>query len=574
MFAGSRKGSRFIHNLLNPFRHLSGNHIQIGLYFFPFLLILELNYGIVKINEKGWYPMISTALYQKFKEEIPLFDEKIHAFEAGEMDRNTFKGISGGFGSYAQRSGGYMLRLRLPGGRISKETLRFFADEIQAHQVNLMKITTCQTIQMHNLSADSTVAIMKDALDFGIVTKGGGGDNPRNVMASPLSGVEPGETFDVLPCAQAAGEYLLSRIPDLHMPRKLKVGFSNTPANQTHATFRDLGFIAREDHTFSVYCAGGLGPNPKLGVWITDGVCPEEISYYISAMIRLFTAYGNYESRAKSRTRYLQDTLGADGIRSHFLSFVEEAKREEEAWPVSAPPTITKKGDGSISGKRILNQKQEGLYAVSYHPIGGCLAPEKPAQLYHIIKDMPDTELRLSPDGTIYIINLSSSEVPAVLKATEDGAETLFETSVSCIGASICQHGLRDSQGLLNACVNRVRQEGFGDGLLPRVHISGCPSSCGSHQVAALGFVGHSKKVDGAMQSAFKVFVNGCETNPGARLGEEKGVLLETVIPDFFVALGRLIQKTHTSFEEWFQEHPEDLDQLIQEYAQKSEQQK
>ena len=327
MFAGSRKGSRFIHNLLNPFRHLSGNHIQIGLYFFPFLLILELNYGIVKINEKGWYPMISTALYQKFKEEIPLFDEKIHAFEAGEMDRNTFKGISGGFGSYAQRSGGYMLRLRLPGGRISKETLRFFADEIQAHQVNLMKITTCQTIQMHNLSADSTVAIMKDALDFGIVTKGGGGDNPRNVMASPLSGVEPGETFDVLPCAQAAGEYLLSRIPDLHMPRKLKVGFSNTPANQTHATFRDLGFIAREDHTFSVYCAGGLGPNPKLGVWITDGVCPEEISYYISAMIRLFTAYGNYESRAKSRTRYLQDTLGADGIRSHFLSFVEEAKK-------------------------------------------------------------------------------------------------------------------------------------------------------------------------------------------------------------------------------------------------------
>ncbi len=110
--------------------------------------------------------MISTALYQKFKEEIPLFDEKIHAFEAGEMDRNTFKGISGGFGSYAQRSGGYMLRLRLPGGRISKETLRFFADEIQAHQVNLMKITTCQTIQMHNLSADSTVAIMKRCPGF------------------------------------------------------------------------------------------------------------------------------------------------------------------------------------------------------------------------------------------------------------------------------------------------------------------------------------------------------------------------------------------------------------------------
>ena len=33
------------------------------------------------------------------------------------------------------------------------------------------------------------------------------------------------------------------------MPRKLKVGFSNGPANETHATFRDLGFVAREDGT-------------------------------------------------------------------------------------------------------------------------------------------------------------------------------------------------------------------------------------------------------------------------------------------------------------------------------------
>lgn len=31
------------------------------------------------------------------------------------------------------------------------------------------------------------------------------------------------------------------------MPRKLKVGFSSSPANLTHATYRDLGFAARED---------------------------------------------------------------------------------------------------------------------------------------------------------------------------------------------------------------------------------------------------------------------------------------------------------------------------------------
>ena len=90
-------------------------------------------------------------------------------------------------------------------------------------------------------------------------------------------------------------------------------------------------------------------------------------------MIRLFTAYGNYESRAKARTRYLQDTLGPERLRQLFLEFVEKAKAEENAWPIPEPAAITKTGSKSISGKRIVPQKQKGLYAVSYHPLGGCL---------------------------------------------------------------------------------------------------------------------------------------------------------------------------------------------------------
>ena len=232
--------------------------------------------------------------------------------------------------------------------------------------------------------------------------------------------------------------------------RKLKVGFSNTPANETHATFRDLGFIAREDGTFSVYCAGGLGPNPMLGVHIMDGADPAEVTLYVSAMIRLFTTFGNYESRAKARTRYLQKTLGEDGIRKHFMEFLEEARKEETPWPIPWEDEFLKEADGTISGKRIIEQKQPGLYTVSYHPVGGCLPPEKPAALYEAIKDLADTQVRLGPDGTLYIINLTAGEVPAVLAVTDDGADHLFETSVSCIGASICQHGIQNSQGLLS----------------------------------------------------------------------------------------------------------------------------
>ena len=56
-----------------------------------------------------------------------------------------------------------------------------------------------------------------------------------------------------------------------------------------------------------------------------------------------------------------------------------------------------------------------------------------------------------------------------VLDATDDGAETLFETSVSCIGATICQVGLRDSQGLLHKVIEAEREAGLKDGSLPKI---------------------------------------------------------------------------------------------------------
>ena len=213
-------------------------------------------------------------------------------------------------------------------------------------------------------------------------------------------------------------------------------------------------------------------------------------------------------------------------------------------WPVEPVHPISKSADGTLSEallteKRVLPQKQNGLYTVSYHPLGGRLAPQKPSELYAVIKEMPETELRISPDGTLYIINLTAKEVPAVLEATKDGAASLFESSVSCIGVPICQHGLRNSYALLESCIQRVRKEQFADRVLPCIHISGCPSSCGSHQAGSIGLVGHSKRVDGKMEPAFKLFVNGDSEEPGAHLGIEKGVLLETVIPEFFAALGK-----------------------------------
>lgn len=509
---------------------------------------------------------MTQELKDLMRSDIAQFAEKIHAFEAGEVDKKAYKGFSGGFGSYAQRNGGNMLRLRMAGGRLTKARLKFLADSVEQYRIDRMKLTTCQTVQLHNLSAPDTVELMEKALDVDIVTRGGGGDFPRNTMASPLSGVERGEYFDVLPWAEGAGEYLLGKVRTIHMPRKLKVAFSNSPSNITHATFRDLGFAAREDGKFDVYCAGGLGPNPKFGVKVAGGVEPRDVLACIDAMIEVFTAFGNYENRAKARTRYLQDVLGAEGLKAEYAKALEAALQASPKLEVQ-PQKADKAGNGQISGPRVIAQKQEGLYAVSYHPLGGNLPPEKPQKLYEVIRDMEGVEGRIGPDGTIYFINLTASEAQVVLAATADSAVTPFQHSVSCIGASICQQGVRDSQMLLAAMLEAVEKANLPANALPVVHISGCPSSCGAHQTGTLGFQGGVKLVEGKPQPAFTLLLMGNERQGAERMGENLGSIPQDRIPGFMVELGRTVAASGLDFHTWLKDNEQDFRTLAAKYV-------
>lgn len=505
-----------------------------------------------------------------FRTEIESFKETIGSFDKGEIDRKAYKGVSGGLGSYAQRDPSkHMLRLRLPGGRLTVERLKFLAEIVEREKVGRMKLTTCGTIQLHDLAAGQVPGLMEEAVDVSIYTKGGGGDNPRNVMASPLSGVQAGEAFDVIPYAEAVTEYLLSICRDIKMPRKLKIAFCNGVDDCVHSAFRDMGFLAQPDGTFALRIAGGLGAaRPSMGVLVEEHVDPQEVLYYVRAMVDTFCAHGNYENRAKARTRYMQDTLGPDGLKEEFLKNVAARKAEGglELKDLEAPASQERK-DGTIDHPRAVPQKQVGLYAVAYHPIGGALPVEKPAQLYAILKDVPGAEIRVAPNEMLYVINLTAAEAEKVIAATADGAATEFERSVACIGAATCQQGVRDSQSVLHAAVEAVREADIPDGALPKICISGCPSSCAAHQAGAIGFQGGVKLVDKKPQPAFKMFLNGTDQLGKAAFGQEVGTVLESDLPALLVELGKAAAAAGQSWAQWSEGHAAERDAIIAKYA-------
>lgn len=504
-----------------------------------------------------------------FREDLIEFREATRKFYNKEIPASEYKGISGAFGSYSQRGGELgMLRLRICGGRLTKDYLKFLINSIDKYNINLIHLTTCQSIQLHNLHVDDICTIVEEAWDNGFITRGGGGDYPRNVMVTPLTGVEKEEAFDLTPYASIASDYLLSFIKKVKMPRKLKVAFSSTPENWPHATFRDLGFVANENKKFDVYCAGGLGPNPMMGVCVAEDVEPTKILYYIKAMIDTFCAHGNYEKRTQARTRYMQKTLGEDGLKKAYQEKLDEALASEDLDITIDPCEVKKTGDDiTFTDRRVVAQKQKGLYAVEYHPMCGNISPEKWHEIYNTIKDMDEVEIRITPNESIYFINCTADEAKTILGITEDGARTTFETSVACIGASICQIGLRDSQELLRNCIEAVRPYNFADGVLPKIRISGCLSSCGCQQVGTIGFRGTGKKTEEGLQPAFAMFEDGCQYYDEEQFGGDVGVMLTTDIPKFFIELGQAVSADNSVYDKWIIDHHDKMIEIAKKYC-------
>ena len=167
---------------------------------------------------------------QEWKADLPAFREKTKEFtQAKSMSARTRAFPVFTAATRAEGRQGEHTRLRMPGGRVTREKLALVASAIREYKVARAHFTTCQTIQLHDLGPDTVCAIMEQALDAGIVTMGGGGDFPRNVMCSPLSGVQADEYFDTLPYAEAAGNYLMHFIKAEKMPRKLKVWLLQLP---------------------------------------------------------------------------------------------------------------------------------------------------------------------------------------------------------------------------------------------------------------------------------------------------------------------------------------------------------
>lgn len=510
-----------------------------------------------------------TNLKKQLKDEIPGFKAQGEAFLKGELKKMDFKKISGGFGVYAHRDGKkFMIRLRIPSGVISKEQLSYIYEICKKHNIDHLHITTRQAVQLHGLEWDTICNVMEEALDYNIYTRGAGGNYPRNVAMSPLSGVDEEDVFDVLPYALVAGNYFLQRITTYKLPRKLKVSFSSNYKDESHATVQDVGFVATCEEgkeAFCLYLGGGLGRNPRQGVKYPHLIDKEDVLYIIEAATRLFIAEGDYQNHAKARMRYIVERLGEEAFIKIFDEHLQEVYKEDLKVKVDIP-FCRKVGSGQeepiLSEQEIMRQKQKGLYSYYFHPIGGQLDLEILGKILEVVRHIEDIQIRLSMSEGMYFINLTADEVKRVQTALESyNALTALKQSHSCIGVPICQMGVLNSQKMLRMIIDHFKDQSDLEYILPSLYISGCQNSCGVHQIGDIGLVGHMKRIQDKMHNVFELFLGGnCligDTRLGVSYGfikeEEVAACLEALamlLKDRQMSIGEIIKKDHVALKE------------------------
>jgi sulfite reductase (ferredoxin) len=88
-------------------------------------------------------------------------------------------------------------------------------------------------------------------------------------------------------------------------------------------------------------------------------------------------------------------------------------------------------------------------------------------------------------------------------------ASAFARGTIACTGSEFCKLALTETKGFARWLSEELdsRLPGFQEQI--RLHVTGCPNSCGQHWIADIGLEGKKTKVDGKMVDAYYFCVGG-----------------------------------------------------------------
>jgi sulfite reductase (ferredoxin) len=482
--------------------------------------------------------------------DIVDLEKKIRLFREGKIDDDKFRSLRLARGIYGQRQHGVqMIRIKIPIGRISTKQIRRIADIAEQYGSANLHATTRQDIQIHFVSLDDTPELWAKLEQDNITTREACGNTVRNITASATSGIDPRELFDVSPYAWEMYEYFLRNPICQEMGRKFKIAFSNNEDDTALTFIHDLGFIPRiqnNERGFKVLIGGGLGATPYLAHEVYEFLHEDQIMPFTEAVLRVFDRYGERTRRMKARLKFLIEDIGLEP----FMKLVEEEKTaiknqvykfnqdilDDPELPDFVPSHALAAPDEHQYERwhrsNVIEQKQEGYFAVQVRVPLGNLSSDRARQFADIVDTYASPDMRITINQG-YLVRFVRPEALRHLYTAldtmglaEPGFDSLADVT-ACPGTESCNLGISSSTGIALE-LEKVMKEEYPDVIYNsdiKIKISGCPNSCGQHGLAGIGFYGSTiKDKSGSILPALVVLLG------GGKLKDGKGIISDKLI--------------------------------------------
>ena len=494
-----------------------------------------------------------------------------------------FKSFSAFMGIYKEGpKDTFMVRPRIPGGVITLEQFKLINEIAKKFAEEKIRFTTRQDIQLHSVKLDYLDKVVDELIRAGLTTKGAGGDSVRNVACSPLSGVTQDEAFDVTPYMLEVCNFMLLDPENLHLPRKYKISFSNSPEDTANASIADIGFIAKmvnEKKGFEVYGVGGLGIGARVSLKLEDFIEENDALYYIQAMRNVFAKEGDRNNRQKARLRFVLQRLGEESFIRIFKEELVKLKEEdnlklnveqkfENINKITLEDNVIQ--DDKIYKNIIFTQKQPGLYSLYIHPQNGNMLTEEVDKVINFLEKLNyKTSIRVTMTQGFYIRDLQQKDVIRLADITTQFTSIYnINNSITCAGPTICNCGINNSQGMLKKITEIFEKESSDiKDALPRIQISGCHNSCGHHQKGLIGVTGKRKRTEDGIVPIYAISFNG-RVGSEAAFGEVYGEIPAKKIPKFLLELALLkVSSGSSDFVEFIENSKLGIKDLVLKYS-------
>lgn len=497
------------------------------------------------------------------EEETEIFAKRVKLFRQGKISEDDFRRFRLQHGAYGSRlhMEYSMVRIKCPAGEITPDQIEKIASLSEAFSIGSAHVSTRQNIQLHWVQLEDVSEVMRGLVEVGLTTRESCGNSIRNVMCSHFAGVCANEVFDATPYSRAIARFFLRNPMCQNLPRKFKINFS---CCEQHGLARvaDIGLVPAvrqgkdgEERGFKIYLGGGLGAASFIGHPLEDFTPEERVLSTCMATVRLFDRHGNRENMARNRMRYLVHEMGWDKFQKMALkerSIVEmttsystaksyDVKAEEDArqLPKSSrsmaklpmlSESVTKDSpayDRWVHTNAVA-QKQDGYYTVFITLGAGDITASQLRVLASAIRDYSAEGLaRNTPHQNFAVRYVRGTELRdfyeklASAGLANPGALTIA-SAVGCSGTTSCNLAITNSHRLAKEVQRKFLELGLDTDDLLRdssIKISGCPNSCGQHEIATVGFFGGANRVNGSMTPTYSMLFAG-SAGEGGELGK------------------------------------------------------